>query len=221
MTELTNINASSDVAKYAPLASNLPDDRDALLAAARDAVEAYHNAVVNGGDTLKAELASEPAIDRYDAIVWKMNGNTFFGSRACDDSMGLVVERHCAAAPGSSPRWGQSAEFIVTVAGVRAVVVIDDAMRDHASMQFHAIDADRPFLSHTGFRSHFFNPRPGMTVQQLAEAVMAGFLKQSRVPIDPASRELVGSSRRFDWIDSEPKPQDTYEEEAGQIAFAF
>lgn len=220
MAELTNTNASSDVAKYAPLASNLPDDKDSLLAAARNAVEAYHDAIVSG-DTLKAELASERAIDRYDAIVWKMNGNTFFGSRACDDSVGSVIERHCAAAPGSSPRWGQSAEFMVTVAGVRAVVVIDDSMRDHASMQFHAIDADRPFLSHTGFRSHFFNPRPGMTVQQLAEAVMAGFLKQSRVPIDSESRKQVGSSRRFDWIDAQAKPQDTYEEEAGQIAFAF
>jgi hypothetical protein len=220
MKELTNPNlVDQENAKFSLLASKLPVDRPALLAASVEAVQAYHDAVM-AGDDLKHELAYERAVERYDAVIWKMNGNTFFGSRARDNSVGAVIEQHCAAVRGTAPKWGQRAEFIVNVEGVRAIVVIRDAMRDHAPMEFHAIDFDRPFISPTGYQSHFFNPRPGKTVCEVAQAAMSHYLKQRRTLIEAEYRERL-SLDRFDWIDGSSRAADTYEEEAGQIAFAF
>ena len=57
------------------------------------------------------------------------------------------------------PLWGQSGEFLVDVEGIRAVVRMEG--RGFSWMhhfEFHAIDADTPFISETGYRSHFARP---------------------------------------------------------------
>lgn len=117
-------------------ATTLPDERGALLAAAAEAVAAYDAAVMACDDD-----AADAAIDCLEAVVWKLNGGTFFGSSADDESAGRVVARHCAAAPGSVPLWGQAGEFMIEVAGMRALVSVSDGFswrRFH--LEFHAVD---------------------------------------------------------------------------------
>jgi len=219
MKELTTFAAKADDAKFVHLAAQLPDDVAGLIAAAKEAVDAYDGAVM-AADTLAIEQASQRANDRYAAVIWKLNGNTFFGSRASDDAPAGIIERHCAAAPGVAPKWGQRGEFLLTVAGMRAVVVVGESMRNHASMAFHAIDVDRPFLSPTGYQSHFINPQPGKTIAEVAEAAMSHCIKKCRVPIEPEYRARL-TPDRFAWIDNDLTASEVYEEAAGQMAFTF
>ena len=91
-------------AATAELAATLPDDREALLALAQATVQKYNAAILNCDNAAESEANAT-----YQAIVWKMNGCTFFG---CDDSGrkdagGIVIAQHCGAKPGTIPLWGQ------------------------------------------------------------------------------------------------------------------
>jgi len=85
-------------APAAELLAELPTDRDELLAAAVAAVVEIDAAIMRGDGA-----AAEAASDRYEAVIWKMNGGTHVGSMADHDAPGQVIERHCAAVPGDVP----------------------------------------------------------------------------------------------------------------------
>lgn len=210
--------------RAAQIAAELPEDQGALLAASLAATEAYHAALI-AGDVDAAEAASE----RREAIIWKLNGGSFFASYADPDSAGNQVEAYCRAAPGEEPKWGQYGEFVITVDGVRAVVeVVNGFGRNATGLQFHAIDLDRPFISETGFRSHFATNTCGTTVAEVARGVMRETLaKGDRHGIAPTFRDSIENrAERWAWLDSEaraaaPAPTVTYVEGDGQMAFAF
>ena len=74
----------------ATLAATLPDDRPALLAVAAGAVAALHGAILAGD-----ESAARAEADRYDAVVWKLNGGRFSGCRSLDpEAGGNLSEAH-------------------------------------------------------------------------------------------------------------------------------
>ena len=73
-------------ASPAELLAELPADRDGLLAAAVAAVVEIDAAVMRG-DGAAAELAG----DRYEAIIWKLNGGTNFGCMADDEAAGRAA----------------------------------------------------------------------------------------------------------------------------------
>ncbi len=124
------------------------------------------------GDGAAAEVAG----DRYEAIIWKLNGGTNFGCMADDEAAGRVIERHCAAVPGDVPLWGQRGQFLAVAGDVRALVEYEAGYGGplNAHFQFHAVDLDRPFISATGYRSHFDTARGCMTVASITgRALMA------------------------------------------------
>ena len=145
----------------AELLAELPTDRDELLAAAVAAVVEIDAAIMRGDGA-----AAEAASDRYEAVIWKMNGGTHVGSMADHDAPGQVIERHCAAVPGDVPLWGQRGQFLVADGDMRALVEYEAGYGWPlgAHFQFHVIDLDRPFISETGYRSHFDTARGCMTV---------------------------------------------------------
>ena len=104
-------------APAAELLAELPTDRDELLAAAVAAVVEIDAAIMRGDGA-----AAEAASDRYEAVIWKMNGGTHVGSMADHDAPGQVIERHCAAVPGDVPLWGQRGQFLVADGDMRALV---------------------------------------------------------------------------------------------------
>ena len=152
----------------AQIAASLPADDAGLMGAGRAAVRAYHDAMMASDAAAAAD-----ATRIYDACIWRLSGDTFFGSMADEQSGGRRLAAHCAAEDGARPLWGQKARFVVDIGSVRAIVSysgMDGAVSQH--FEFRAIDQDRPFISDTGYRSHFFKPAPGRTVyDQAAEAL--------------------------------------------------
>ena len=161
------------------LAVELPEDRPGLLAVAAQAVAACHAAVLAGDGA-----AAEAAAARYDSSIWKLNGGTYqnCNDRSNPEAAGTLIEQHCKAAPGAVPMWGQLGELLVESDGVRCLVECGDGFGSllNRHFAFHVIDLDGPFISETGYRSHFETAQGGMTVDQAAAAVFAGYLKAHR-----------------------------------------
>ncbi|CAD7741817.1 Protein KlcB (plasmid) [Xanthomonas hydrangeae] len=186
-------------ARAASVAASLPDDREALLDAAAAAVRRLHEAVLIGAD-----LVVEAAQERYSAVIWKLNGSTFFGSNGDEDAASRVVERYCQAAPGEVPMWGQVGEFLIEVDGVRAVVEIGRGYRRvfDRYYAFHAVDLDRPFISETGFRAHFDSARKRVTVDQVTRGIFAEFLRTHRRYLEPDYQNRLAAAPVRPWLAS-------------------
>lgn len=204
------------------IAETMPEDRAALLEIAAEAVRDMHGAILTGqGET------AEAAANRYEAAVWVLNGGTFFASmdRSKPDAGGLLAEDHCRAAPGEIPMWGQTGEFVVTVAGIRALVTVRDGFdRFRVALGFNAVDVDGPFISPTGCRSHFADVVAGHTVEDVAKGVFAAYLGKERCAVDVDARARCAdrvSSRP--WIGAQPRPVESERafERAGQMDFGF
>lgn len=208
-------------AKVMQLAAMLPEVGSALLDVAMQAVVELDAAVRAGNDSAVA-LATA----RYDAVVWKLNGGTFFGCAGGPDAPAAVVGRHCAAVPGAVPLWGQRGEFLVEAEGIRAVVRMEG--RGFSWMhhfEFHAIDPDTPFISETGYRSHFARPVGECTVDEAAALHLRAILaEKGRVMIEAERRAAIAAGERFPWVRKVapvPVAVSAYVEQGGQFAFAF
>ncbi|KVW77424.1 hypothetical protein WK99_27915 [Burkholderia ubonensis] len=187
-----------------------------MLAIALDAVRELHAAVV-ADDAATAEVAS----DRYDAVVWRLNGDTFFGCRV---GAGELIEQHCRAERGNIPMWGQAGEFLINVSGVRSIVEVDDGFgRFRVFFKFHAVDVNKQFISETGFRSHFEVFQSGKTVDEVAKAIFAAFLAKGRTMIDPDRREDLESKNasKWPWLATAEEAAAAHVETTGQFAFGF
>ncbi|WP_230960404.1 hypothetical protein [Burkholderia pseudomultivorans] len=198
------------------LSLKFPANRDELLAVALDAVRELHAAVVDD-DAAAAEAAS----DRYDAVVWRLNGDTFFGCRV---GAGEIIEQHCRAEAGHIPMWGQAGEFLINVSGVRSIVEVDDGFgRFRVFFKFHAVDVNKQFISETGFRSHFEVFQSGQTVDEVAKAIFAAFLAKGRTMIDPDRREDLESKNasKWPWLATTEEAAGPHVETTGQFAFGF
>lgn len=208
-------------AKVMQLAAMLPEVGSALLDVAMQAVVELDAAVRAGNDSAVA-LATA----RYDAVVWKLNGGTFFGCAGGPDAPAAVVGRHCAAVPGAVPLWGQRGEFLVEAEGIRAVVRMEG--RGFSWMhhfEFHAIDPDTPFISETGYRSHFARPVGECMVDEAAALHLRAILaEKGRVMIEAERRGAIAAGERFPWVRKVapvPAAVSAYVEQGGQFAFAF
>jgi hypothetical protein len=148
-------------------------------ARARAQVARYHDAVLAGD--LEALDSSQSA---YEALVYVLNGSTMFGSAADEDRATHVLARAVAAAPGQVPCWGQSGDFLVEVDGMRVRVEVAKGLHNHHGITLHAVDLDRPFLSETGYRSHFVTVTShlGETVEQAVRRAIAQVLESEGKP---------------------------------------
>lgn len=205
--------------KAAVRAATLPVEPAELLAAAKAATVAFNAAVMACDDAGAAE-----AVELVEAVIWKLNGGTFFACSADEDSPANVVARHCAAEPGAVPAWGQQGEFLIEVGGIRALIKCSDGfswMRFH--LEFHAVDVHGPFISETGYRSHFGNVVGGMPVDEAARRTMAALLKENgRRMVRPESRPFCLERAARPWMaTSADAPATTFQDEKGQVCFAF
>jgi hypothetical protein len=179
----------------AALAASMPTDKTGLVAEAMAAVTALHTAVV-----LNDSQGAADAGNRYEATVWKLNGGTFFGCRADDLAAGKIIEKHCASALGEVPMWGQTGQFLIEVEGIRALVDFGYGYgvgRTH--YDFHAVDLDCPFISETGYRSHFDVLAAGRTVAEAASAIFAGYLKERSGKINQNDRDQLAAKPLPTW----------------------
>ena len=91
-----------------------------------------------------------------------------------------------AAPDGEVPLWGQKGSFIVDVNGTPARIEMDGMLGICQSMSLwpgfgaHAVDADRPFFSETGYRSFMgvhADLIPGLTPDAFVRAAIASHIK--------------------------------------------
>jgi len=217
--ETDNLSPRERVART--IAQDLPEDEAALLGVAAEAISAFNAAVLASDDA-----AAEAAECRYDAVVWKLNGGTFFGCMADDDSAGSRVMAHCAAEPGAEPMWHQAGDFVIDVDGMRARVRVKPFANSYA-LEFNAVDVDKPFMSDTGYLSTFTDPKGGLTVRDVAERTARGEVKTRKARLIQVSsraslREDLASSWVAGLIETGPSaPPPVFVEQGGQLAFAF
>lgn len=162
----------------AAISADLPESLEKLLTVAEMAVEALEEAAMVA-DAEGVERASE----LYRAVIWKLNGGTFIGCAADESAPAIMVERHCQAAPGDTPKWGQTGEFLIEAGGIRALVQYGSSLTLPAHFAFIVVDLDAPFISPTGYRSHFDRIRFGQTVKEAAIAIFEGYIEQKPVTL--------------------------------------
>ena len=181
--------------ELAQIALGLPDARDELFESARGIVDQIDAALVAGDLVL-----GDQCLERYDAVLWKLNGGATRGMCATDESPGALVERYCAAPPGQVPKWGQQGSFLVEVDGVRVWVEAGPGYGIHCpqSVSLHAVDLDRPFVSETGYRSTF--PRPPGTLLDAVLRVIRHYLEEHRRYLGPEHQDSLASRELPDWL---------------------
>lgn len=174
----------------------LPVERGELEQVARDMLELFNDAMI----TAIARDIETSAL-RYNAVVYRLHGNTFFGSGA-EDGAGRRLRKLLAAPAGVVPGWGQAGEYLLEVADMRLRVVVDPwGINGNHSLSIHAVDASAKFISETGYLSQFLHPDNhvgktfGQAVRALVEQLLQGEFKPKAIREDERAKVTVP-----DWL---------------------
>ena len=167
--------------RFAYETAHLPAEMADALPFFRDLLEA-HNAAMLAADIDETMRLREEACQ----LARKLNGGDG-GILAHADAPGYVLARETAAAPGTVPIWGQTGSFEITVKAMRVRIELDGVfgIGSHACVwpgfAAHAVEPERPFLSHTGYRSFlgiYADPLPGMTPERFAAEIIAAHVER-------------------------------------------
>jgi hypothetical protein len=110
------------------------------------------------------------------------------GILAGPDAPGNLLARETAAPSGAVPLWGQEGAFVITAGSMQVRIEIDGMFGIGCSSGFwpgfsaHAVEADRPFLSETGYRSFlgiYAEPVPDLTPEDFAQKVIEDYVARS------------------------------------------
>lgn len=172
----------------------------AHLPATWDEALPYHHQQIADHHAAMLETDFEAAMAiRKEAhlLATKLNGGKL-GILAGDDAPGCKLDKQAAATEGTAPLWGQSGVFEVNVFGAHACVEmggmfgIGATAMPYLGFSVRAVDASKPFLSSTGYRSFLgctVAPECGMTpegfVHRILETYIAQELRGKLVPIMP------------------------------------
>lgn len=191
------------------LAKQLPDDHR-ILDAAYSALIDLNEACI-AGDSESRDVA----VLRFEACIWKLNGNTFFGCSSGERDAANVISDYCRAEGGCVPIWGQNGEFIVeNTAGGRARIEIKaGCMIGYLSASFNAVDLGAPFVSETGYRSYMFSlseVKLGETVAAHMTRIFQSLVDARKKPLFIASdsRDRLAAEYLPDWMKSLTPPPD-------------
>lgn len=173
---------------------------DQFPAIAIQCVEKYHDAVLAGHVDVLEKLERA-----YKALVYKLNGGTMFASSAEEGSAANVLARAVSAKPGQVPCWGQAGEFLLEVEGVRVRVAAKSHMLgSYLSLDLHAVDLDRPYISSTGYRSEVLTvvSNIGKTVDQAVRRLVLDLMQSNGrlKPIDADARVRANLEKAPGWL---------------------
>lgn len=135
----------------------LPSRPDAVcIDLGREALRRYDDALRR-----LAHDEADASAQELDELATEMHGGTIFG-RAVDDGGAVRLWRALAAPDGTPPLWGQPGWLRVAVAGGVPVDVRFYGLELFRGFDAYAVDAARPFISPTGYRSFIsaFGYRP-------------------------------------------------------------
>lgn len=201
----------------ARLAAALPSDDGARIEAARAALQAAHDAVID-----EDEAGFDQAVQQYDAVIYALTGFTFFASEV-DAGGGQRLREALAAPAGAVPMWGQAGQFLIDHAGVRAVVSMHGGFNGSAWVSLHATSASALFVSETGYLSLTgVKPVLGCTVDEAARLWLeVQIASRGRVALSPQFRDRDYAGL-YPWLTpAESTSAPVYREASGQMAFGF
>lgn len=160
----------------------LPADRVELEQLAGDMLQLFNDAMVAG-----SARDIETSVLRYNAVVYRLNGDTFLGC-ATDEGAGGQLLKQLAAPAGVVPGWGQAGQYLLEVDGMRLRVKVDPwSMGGMHSLSFHAVDASAKFISETGYLSQFLHTDKhvgqtfGQAVRALVDELLQGEFKPKAI----------------------------------------
>lgn len=131
----------------------LPADSAALEQVAAEARELFNDAI-----RADAPAQVDAARVKFRAVVYRLNGDKWWGCRAPDGAE-VRLEKLQAAPPGSVPGWGQVGEWLVEVEGMRILARVEPYGLGLHSFCLSAVDVDAPFLKETGHLKDYLDPR--------------------------------------------------------------
>ena len=119
--------------------------------------------------------AAQKAAQDFNTLIVAANGEKgSFGSFA-EDGPGTAITAALAAKDGQIPHWGQNGLFVLETRHGRVLVDFTCPLDTCSSFGFIAIDLGLPFISETGFRSHFYAEWPPVSVQEAAAAIFCKY----------------------------------------------
>lgn len=170
----------------------LPADRGELEQLASDMLQLFNDAMITA-----STRDIETSALRYNAVVYRLHGDTFMGSGA-KEGAGGQLRKKLAAPAGVVPGWGQAGEYLLEVEGMRLRVVVDPwGMNRTYSLSFYAVDASAKFISETGYLSQFLHPDKhvgqtlGQAVRELVEQLLQGEFKPKPIREDERAKVSV------------------------------
>ncbi|MEJ0038737.1 MAG: hypothetical protein WDO68_22120 [Gammaproteobacteria bacterium] len=176
--------------------AHLPSAMDQAVPFFRSLLGQHHAAMMAGDAERVFELREEAR-----KLALRLN-NGKPGIIADENAPGCMLETLTAASLGEVPIWGQAGEFNIEAAGTRVRVVIDGVFGIGSSVSFwhgfaaHCVDANKPFISETGYRSFLglhAAPMAGMTPDAFVKAALETYkareLKGRLVAIDKKYRQ--------------------------------
>jgi len=99
--------------------------------------------------------------------------------------------------------WGQRGEFLIEANGMRVLVNFEAGIGhkiDH--FEFHAVDLNRPFISGTGYRSHYVQVRDaGVLVDAVATLLLVELIRENKpVVIDDWHQDHLSTRDLPAWL---------------------
>lgn len=168
--------------------------------------------------------AAIEALRTFRALITETNGeNGSFGSFA-DDGAGTAITAALTAEAGQVPHWGQNGLFVLKTRHGRALVDFTCPLDTCSSFGFTAIDLGMPFISTTGYRSHFYVEWPPLSVKEAAAAVFCEYAEAEKM----ANIKFEYRQGRNNSLPDFAKPSctafqgiPTQTDDKGQIGFQF
>lgn len=159
--------------------AHLPDRMDEGIGHFRDLIAQNHTAMLAADVDTVGYCHAEAR-----RLAIKLNGGDS-GYLAHDDAPGCVLAKATAAKIGAVPKWGQTGEFVIEVAGMNIRVEMEGQFGIGSGFGFwpgfaaHVVDRDKPFLSETGYRSFLgihADPVPGHTPESFAAMIVERYV---------------------------------------------
>lgn len=160
-------------------AAHLPSAMPEAIAFHQQQIAEHHAAMMACDFERALAIRSEAHL-----LAKKMNGGNPC-ILAHDDAPGCVLARSCAALTGEEPLWGQDGVFDVETSGCSARVTmhgmfgIGATAMTYLGFEVRAIEADKPFLSSTGYRSFLgcsVAPEAGLSTRGFVERVLEHYI---------------------------------------------
>lgn len=149
-------------------------DRD-IKEAKRIALE-FDNAVrANDGD------AASTAARSFRSLIAATNGENGSCGGFAGDGAGTAITAALMAEAGQVPHWGQNGLFVLETRHGRALVDFTCPLDVCSSFGFTAIDLGLPFISETGYRSHFYMEWPPLSVKEAAAAIFCRYAEAEKM----------------------------------------